>query len=79
MKSIYRRFKLIYDKNPLWSSYICFAVAITKQQFGKKTIYYWFNRLVEKDDYQRSERKHHLAHLLNLTKRPEDGTKVGQI
>lgn len=79
MKSIQRRFRIIRERNPSWSSFISFAEAIEWQGFSKKMIYYWFNRLVEKDDYERSEKRYHLAHLLNLTKRAEDGIKQGEI
>lgn len=38
MKSIQRRFNDITNKNPHWSSYICFAEAIKEQGFGKESI-----------------------------------------
>ncbi|MFA6096849.1 MAG: hypothetical protein WC788_04445 [Candidatus Paceibacterota bacterium] len=75
MKSLERRFKNISDKKPLWSSYICFAEAVKKQRLNKQTIHRWFNKLVEKDDYARNEKKGILKHLCNLSNAPEDDIK----
>lgn len=67
MKSLQRRFNNIKVKKPLWSSYLCFAEAVNKQNFSKSTIRRWFNQLVEKDDFARSDKKAILAHLNNLS------------
>jgi len=75
MKSLERRFKNILNKNPFWSSYICFAVAVAKQEFKKATIYFWFNKLVDKNDYSRKEKKGILKHLCDLSNMREDTTK----
>ncbi len=63
MKSIQRRFNDITNKNPHWSSYICFAEAIKEQGFGKESISIWFNKLVEKDDYDKKDKKDILTKL----------------
>ena len=65
MKSLQRRFDKISNQNPMWSSYICFTQAIAKQNFAKKTIYFWFSRLVEKSDYGRKEKLEILQELTN--------------
>ena len=75
MKSLERRFRNILNKNPFWSSYICFAVAVTKQKFTKATISHWFNRLVDKNDYSKKEKKGILKHLCNLSNTRDDGIK----
>ncbi len=75
MKSIKRKFELVKARHPYWSSYICFADTITKANFGKKTISYWFSRLVEKEDYQQSEKNGLIDHLVNLSKVSGDGIK----
>lgn len=67
MKSIQRRFKNIEEKNTYWSSYICFAEAITKQGFNKQTIHRWFQKLVDKEDYARNEKRAVLQHTENLS------------
>lgn len=66
MKSLERRYNNILIKNELLSSYICFAEAVTKQKFAKATVYYWFNRLVDKNDYSNKEKRNLLKHLCNL-------------
>ena len=77
MKSIERRFKRFATKNPLWSSYICFASAVANQRFKKSTIHRWFYKLVDKDDYSNKEKKEILKHLCDLSNMPEDDKKRG--
>ncbi len=67
MKSLERKFNNITEKNPNWSSYTCFAEAIKGQGFSKQTIHRWFQKLVDKSDYARSEKKEILAHLEGLS------------
>lgn len=75
MRSIERRYKNIEVKNPLWSSYICFAEAIKNQYFNRQTISRWFSKIVEKDDYARSDKKQLLNHLEDLSNPAEDDQK----
>lgn len=70
MKSLERRFNNITEKNPFWSSYICFAEAIVYQRFSRSIIHRWFQKLVDKDDYARNEKRAILEHLENLTNLP---------
>ena len=79
MKSIERRFKKINKKNPYWSDNTCFAVAITDQNFSLQTIAKWFNKLVDKNDYDKNDKKEIRAFLKRLTKRPEDDQKQTQL
>jgi hypothetical protein len=67
MKSIERRFEKISKGNPLWSSYICFAEAVKEQKFSKTTLHRWFQKLVDKTDYARSDKRGILEHLDNLS------------
>ena len=67
MRSLEARFKKIAEKNPFWSSYICFAEAIAYQRFSRSIIHRWFQKLVDKDDYAKNEKKAILEHLENLT------------
>jgi len=67
MKSLERRFYNISQLNPVWSSYICFVEALKDQNFSKRIISYYFNRLVEKDDYDRTDKKRILSHLFSIT------------
>jgi len=67
MKSLQRRFDNVTEKNPSLSSYTCFARTIKGQGFNRQTIHRWFQRLVDKEDYMRSEKRGVLAHLDNLS------------
>lgn len=75
MKSIKRRFLKIQKKNSYWSSYLCFAETIKGQNFSIRALRYWFEKLVEKDDYSRSEKKSIIATLSELNKQPEESIK----
>lgn len=77
MKSLERRFNNITKKNPIWSSYTCFAEAVSGQGFSKQAIHRWFQKLVDKDDYARDEKKAILEHLENLTDKPEHNKNLG--
>jgi len=77
MKSIERRFNNIKKDNPYWSSYICFAEVVKNQNFSKQILHRWFNKLVDKNDYFRSDKKTILSHLNILTKYTEDNQKQG--
>jgi len=72
MRSIKRRFNNIAKGNPFWNSYMCFAEAIKEQKFSKQTIHRWFYKLVNKNDYDKKDKKAILAHLSGLTNSPED-------
>ncbi len=63
MRSIQRRFKLEQEKNPLSSDFICFSAAVYKQGFSKDRIDRWFKELVNKNEYDKSERKEILSWL----------------
>jgi len=75
MKSIERRYKKIEVKKPRWSSYICFAEAVKDQHFSRQAISRWFSKLVEKNDYARSDKKQILNHLEDLSNPVEDDRK----
>ena len=79
MKSIARRFKKISEKNPYWSDNTCFAVAITGQNFSRQTIAKWFNKLVDKNDYGKNDKKAIRAFHESLTKELEEGIKPTQV
>jgi hypothetical protein len=66
MRSIERRYRKISQNNICLSSLNCFKKAIEGQNFKKRTIRYWFLRLVEKDDYDRSGKREILLDLENL-------------
>ena len=70
MRSIQRRFLAQETKHPFASSYIHFAEAIKGQRFSKPMICRWFNKLVDKDDYSRSEKRAVISHLENPSNPP---------
>lgn len=73
MKSIERRFKGISARHPAWSTYTCFAEAILGTNFTLRIIKYWFNRLVDKKDYDTKDKKRIVAHLISITKPRDEG------
>lgn len=75
MRSIERRFKKISRKKNCWSTYVCFAEAVRGRHFSPRTIQYWFNRLVDTDDYCKLEKKQIIRHLCLLTNMLEERIK----
>jgi hypothetical protein len=81
MKSIKRNFESVREKRPAWSSYACFVGAVKGKRFGKEAIRRWFNKLVEKDDYAKSDKKallENLERLSNPMRTPENQGKTRQ-
>ncbi len=76
MKSIERRFLDLQHKRPLHSNLLNLGTAIKGQRFSAGMIGRWFNRLVEKDDYERSDKRKILKHLVALSC-PEESRKQG--
>lgn len=66
MRSVQRRFNEIKRRNPYWGSYVCFVEAIHGQGFSKRVIYRWFNRLMDKEEFDQEERVAILRALKNL-------------
>jgi len=77
MKSLKRKFNNISQRNPYWSSYICFAETIRNKNFSDKIILYWFPKLVSPKDYLKEEKRTVISHLKEITKRSEEGIKQG--
>jgi hypothetical protein len=72
MRSIARRFSNLQNKRPDLSSLMNFGSTIRSQQFSKNMLYRWFNTLVEKSDYERSDKRIILKHLVALSCREDD-------
>lgn len=70
MRSLQARFNQISAKHPFWSSHTNFAEAIAYQRFSRSIIHRWFQKLVDKDDYAKNEKRAILEHLENLTNLP---------
>lgn len=73
MKSIQRVFNTISNQNPFWSSYICFAETVMDRKFGRPAIAKWFNKLVDKDDYDRKDRGTLVKQLYQLSNPEKNG------
>jgi hypothetical protein len=72
MKAIKVRFEKIQERNPFWSSFICFSETISGKNFKPETISRHFQKLVDKDDYSRSDKKEILGQLCTLSECVED-------
>jgi len=77
MKSLERRFRNIADRHYSWSTYTCFAAAVKGQNFTHPIILYWFNKLVDKDDYDHKDKKELMAHIEKLNKATDGHMKRG--
>jgi len=64
LKTIYPRYK---DSIDHWSTYTKFAMAIKNQKFDEVIIRRYFNKLVDKDDYSKSDKKSILDFLYELS------------
>ena len=63
MKTIIEKFNYISERNPVWSSYICFCETISGRNLMPKLIKQYFNKLVDKDDYARNEKNDIIEYL----------------
>lgn len=65
---IKNRFESIQKKNPLYSSYTSFALAVKGMPISGMKLGELFDELVEKDDYAKKDRETILMHLQTLRK-----------
>lgn len=75
MKSIERRFNRVSQRNPHWSTIICFAEAIENQKFSRQSIAKWFNRLVDVNDYDKADKKTIIRQMCVISNTFEEGSK----
>lgn len=68
MKSLEARFRNIELKHPEWSTFVVFVAAINEGGFSERVIREWFYKLVDKDDYNRSERDQLMDWVLKNSK-----------
>jgi uncharacterized protein YktA (UPF0223 family) len=69
MKSIERKFNKNVEKNPGSSSYICFNNIVTGANFSEARLRIMFDKLVDKSDYVKSEKKGLVNYSLSLNNR----------
>lgn len=78
MKKFKPTFTKYQSDNPGWSSLTCFNQTVNNRNFSKRIIYYWFNKLVDKNDYSQSNKKEIMEFTLEITKKDRgEGTKRG--
>jgi hypothetical protein len=68
MYNIKSRFEKIAANHPLYSTYTAFAEAIKNTSISERTVRLWFYRLVDSEDYQKSDGPAIVRHLVSITK-----------
>jgi hypothetical protein len=68
MRSLKRVFEKRKRENPNWSDYTCFSHAVSGKGFSKKIVSRYFNKLVDKGDYSREEKKEILKGLFGYSR-----------
>ena len=67
-EKVLEKFQQIQDAYPYSSSFVCFEKLIRANIFTENEVKYWFNKLVEKDDYS-ARQKDSLLKALNQIKK----------
>jgi hypothetical protein len=70
MKSVERVFNRIVKNNPCLSEMVGFSQAVIGRNFSKQTISRYFNKLVNKNDYDKKDKKEIVRQLCELSKSP---------
>ena len=66
MPSFTYQFQEIQKENPYWSSWVCFCETLKKRNLrDEKKIRKYFNKLVEKDDYDKGEKAELIRYLVS--------------
>jgi len=71
MRAVERVFNKIRKANPYWSDYICFTETVMGRKFSRQSITRHFNKLVDKSDYDRKDKKELLRQLFELSQGDE--------
>jgi hypothetical protein len=78
MRSIERLFKKVAEENPNWGSVIVFNHIVDGKDFSHDRIARWFNILVDKNEYEKSEKKEILEYVYYLNS-PLNRTRIRDI
>ncbi len=70
MRSIKARFENIQKKNPDFNTLICFNIATRHRGFKKKKLAENFNKLVDKNNYFKNEKKELISSIVEASKLP---------
>lgn len=71
MRSIKRRFLNVKERNPNLGDCINFMKAIREQNFGKDMIGRWFNKLIDKNEYDANDKKALISQFVDASRKPE--------
>ncbi len=71
MRSIERRFTNLKEKNSNLGDCINFVKAIRGQNFSKDMISRWFNKLVDKNEYDASDKKALISQFMDASRKSE--------
>lgn len=77
MYNIKSRYEKIAAKHPLYSTYTVFAETIRDTNLTEASVRRYFHRLVDKDDYAKSEGPEALRYLVSIAKRDISKTTPG--
>jgi len=75
MRSIERRFNKVAKRYPEWGSLIQFSVTIKGMKFAKQNISRWFNKLVDPEDFDKTDKKQIINQLVIRSNDVEDNKK----
>ncbi|OGG50382.1 hypothetical protein A2704_05600 [Candidatus Kaiserbacteria bacterium RIFCSPHIGHO2_01_FULL_54_36b] len=67
MRTIETRFADMQRRRPMVSTLLNFGAAVKGGKFKPRMVSYWFNRLVEKDDFEGTPRREILKHVNALS------------
>ena len=74
MRTIERRFNKIKRENEYWSDYVCLAETVCGQKFTRRSIYEYFSKLVDSEDYDALDTNLLVRHLYLISKQAEECT-----
>lgn len=77
MRSIQRNFLDLQKKRPNLSSLTNFIGTVRNRGFSKESIHYWFNKIVDKDDYLRRDKKLILDRIVSIAQSARGHHKSG--
>jgi hypothetical protein len=64
--------------NPAWSDFVCLSEAVRGQQFTRRRLYSSFIKIVDSEDYDKSDVNKLVRHLSKVSKQVEECTFWGK-
>jgi len=77
MKSLERLANKIKEENPCWSDYLCFVETIQRRKFSERTIRKYFSKLVDKNEFNKRNKKDLLKYLMSLSTTTKNSAEGG--